>query len=147
MLRQTACAEIKEGLLSPKAGYGWKEQIVEAGKTKVYVSTKDNGYKQIWLMKQQPKMDFDKKSDLINFYAGFKNRVNVVEEFGQGKEKFAGMDSYSFDMKTEKDGAESFLTLNVINLDGAQYIIHRRSTVVDPKVDEEMITLLKTLKF
>ena len=133
-------------LLKPVKGYGWKETVLETGDPPVFVYTKDSGYKSIIILKNPNVIDLDNKQDIVDFWGGFKSKVNVIEVFNKGKEKFLGQDSYYFDFKSEKNGNETYTTINIVTVNKIQYFIQRQSTVVDPKVDEEMLTILATLK-
>lgn len=144
-LTVTIFANETQKLLKPVEGYGWVEKIIQSGDIPVHLYIKDTGYKKIVVYKNTDFVDINKKQHLVDFWAGFRNHVNVTEFFKEGKEKFLGKDSYFFDFKSEVKGAENYTTVNIVNIKNKQYLIQRISTIVDPKVDKEMVTVLETI--
>jgi hypothetical protein len=134
--------ELKKGTLSPQPGYGWAETVT--GQTAVY--NKDEGSKIIIIIDNPATVDVKSEESLGKFYTALKKKMKTVEEYGSGAEKLNGKDSYYFDFSFETEDAYQCITVNIVNIGKKQYIIQRISPIVDTKVDEEMLTILKTWK-
>lgn len=137
----------KSGPLTPAAGYGWTEDVIKVeGSTSVVVYTKDEGFKIIMVMENPTIVNFKSKPSVDGFYKGLTGKLEVDEEYGEGPEKLNGKDSYFFDLSFDSGDQIKYLTVTLLNVGEKQYVIQRISPIVDPKEDEEMLTIIKTWK-
>jgi hypothetical protein len=135
------------GPLTPVPGYGWTEEVKKiGGLIPTFVYTKDEGFKIIIVMENPMIIDFKNESSLKSYYNGIKGKLKVDEEYGEGPEKLNGKDSYYFDLSFDAGDCIKYLTTTLINVGEKQYVIQRISPIVDTKLDEEMLTIIKTWK-